>query len=122
MADDREVKGHCPMGCGETLFLASGGYVTCSWHACPDPTRLADIILEDGRAAEHIVTFTSDSFTIRHPLRERFPLGDLEACPLHAHVAGLSGPPVKPGRYTAYQSPSGDWTWQERPTREASDG
>jgi hypothetical protein len=24
-----KVMGNCPMGCGDTLFLGSGGYVTC---------------------------------------------------------------------------------------------
>jgi hypothetical protein len=39
------VAGRCPRGCGETLFLGSGGYVTCSHLGCPDPeaaTRLLE--------------------------------------------------------------------------------
>lgn len=32
-----KVEGECPMGCGQTLFLGSGGYVTCSWMKCPQP-------------------------------------------------------------------------------------
>ncbi len=32
-----DVLGVCPMGCGQTLFLGDGGFVTCSWIECPDP-------------------------------------------------------------------------------------
>lgn len=38
-----QLKGQCPMGCGDTLFVGSGGYVTCSWHKCPNPTAVADL-------------------------------------------------------------------------------
>lgn len=38
------VQGVCPMGCGKTLFLGSGGYVTCSWCKCPDPGAAADLL------------------------------------------------------------------------------
>jgi hypothetical protein len=38
------VEGRCPMGCGETLFLGDGGYVTCSWHRCPDPGAAHDLL------------------------------------------------------------------------------
>lgn len=38
------VVGRCPMGCGETLFLGSGGYVTCSWVECPQPDAASDLL------------------------------------------------------------------------------
>lgn len=41
---DRHVKGCCPMGCGETLFLGKGGYVTCGYLPCPNPTLAADLM------------------------------------------------------------------------------
>lgn len=103
-----EVKGFCPMGCGQTLFLGSGGYVTCSRIECPRPDAVADL-LEDSEA-EHVVLFGDDAFTVRHPLRER--LDDaLMSCVLHEHLAGLAGPPVSPGRYRATGS-GGRWTWE----------
>ena len=40
-----KVAGYCPMGCGQTLFLGSGGYVTCSWVECPEPD-VASTLLE----------------------------------------------------------------------------
>lgn len=38
------VKGRCPMGCGETLFLGQGGYVTCSWRDCPEPDAASRLL------------------------------------------------------------------------------
>lgn len=35
------------MGCGETLFLAEGGHVTCSWHECPEPAAVDQWLRED---------------------------------------------------------------------------
>ena len=39
-----KVVGRCPMGCGATLFLGSGGHVTCSWEHCPDPGAADDLL------------------------------------------------------------------------------
>jgi len=36
------------MGCGETLFLDSGGYVICSLIGCPRPDA-ASTVLDDRR-------------------------------------------------------------------------
>jgi hypothetical protein len=90
------VQGYCPMGCGPTLFLGSGGYVTCSWIRCPCPTAVADL-LED-REDHHIVVLGDETFSIRHPLRERLE-GVLFDCGLHAYLTALAGPPRVPGRY-----------------------
>lgn len=80
------VAGYCPMGCGQTLMLGEGGFVTCSLLACPDPSAVATI-LDDGET-EHVVKFERSTFTVRHPLRER--LGDrLMACELHNEIAGM---------------------------------
>jgi hypothetical protein len=105
---DREVQGFCPMGCGSTLFLAAGGYVTCSFISCPRPDAVADLLAD--RETEHIVQFGEDGFTIRHPLRER--LDDaLMDCALHDYCTSLPGPPVKPGRYRARHDGT-RWTWE----------
>ncbi|MEU6397848.1 DUF6085 family protein [Streptomyces cinnamoneus] len=40
-----DVQGRCPACHGESLFLGSGGYVTCARLECPDPeaaTRLLE--------------------------------------------------------------------------------
>jgi len=42
------VKGRCPACNGASLFLGTGGYVTCSRLDCPDPTA-ADDLLHRGR-------------------------------------------------------------------------
>lgn len=36
-AELTQIRGRCPRGCGETLFIGLGGYVTCSYVNCPDP-------------------------------------------------------------------------------------
>lgn len=109
-----KVMGNCPMGCGDTLFLGSGGYVTCSWHKCPDPGAVADLLL-DHSTPNHIVVIGSPHhprpFSIQHPLRERLR-GELFECPLHEHLNTLSGPPRQPGRYRVIEQ--GDvsrWLW-----------
>lgn len=38
------IRGYCPMGCGETLFIGAGGYITCSWLTCPNPTAVCDLL------------------------------------------------------------------------------
>lgn len=39
-----KVEGQCP-GCSkESLFLAVGGYVTCSYIPCPNPSAPSDLL------------------------------------------------------------------------------
>jgi hypothetical protein len=105
-----DVTGFCPMGCGPTLFVGSGGYVTCWSLECPRRKAVSDILGDN--ESEHIVEFYETTFTVRHPLRER--LDDaLMSCELHQWIADLAGPPVQLGRYRALPSgPSGDsWTF-----------
>lgn len=100
------VKGYCPMGCGPTLFLGSGGYVTCSWWRCPDPGAVSDLL--DDRESEHVVVIGESTFTVRHPLRERLN-DDLAECDLHDWLASLPGPPRLPGRYRASKQGGDQW-------------
>lgn len=37
-----QVQGACPACGSRSLFLASGGYVTCAIIRCPNPTAVAD--------------------------------------------------------------------------------
>jgi hypothetical protein len=107
--DNRKVQGCCPLGCGETLILAAGGYVTCSRLDCPRPDAATDILAD--RETEHVVTFSAAGFIIRHPLRER--LDDaLMTCALHEWCEGLDGPPVQLGRYRATRQPGRPWRWE----------
>lgn len=105
------VAGYCPMGCGRTLFLGEGGTITCCYLHCPD--RLAaDRILAGALIAAEIDRLPS-TFTIRHPLRERID-DELLRCALHEYVAGLDGPPVRPGRYRAVGEGE-QWIWRAAP-------
>lgn len=106
---DRSIVGYCPMGCGRTLFVGSGGHITCSYIPCPNPAAV-DQILGDSET-EHVVMLGETGFTVRHPLRER--LGDaLMACQVHERIAAYDGPPHQPGRYrVAVISPDDRWIW-----------
>jgi hypothetical protein len=106
------VQGHCPMGCGETLMLGSGGYVTCGFLPCPRPTAVSDILHD--QETQHIVELEPKTFTIRHPLKER--LDDaLMDCALHDYLTVLDGPPAAPGRYRVTFNPDfgpPTWLWE----------
>lgn len=90
---------YCPMGCGRTLHLSTAsGMISCLAPQCPDQGA-AQKVLSDPEC-EHVVVFGMDSFTVRHPLRER--LGDLFACDMHAACTRLPGPPEgRTGRFRA---------------------
>ncbi len=116
------VQGKCP-ACGcHTLFIASGGYITCSRYTCPNPTALADI-LDDVRT-DHVVVIGEKSFTVRHPLIER--VGNaLEECPLHDSLSKRVGPPPLPGVYAVTHitpDESGLETWRQISLKEAHRG
>lgn len=83
--------------CGGSLFLASGGYVTCSRADCPNPTAVSDLLI-DHMARHHVVVLRDDTFSIEHPVRERLT-GTLLSCGLHEELSDASGPPLKPGTY-----------------------
>jgi hypothetical protein len=94
----------CPMGCGQTLHLMAGNMICCLAPDCPDKGA-AQKILSDPES-EHIVVFGPDSFTVRHPLRER--LGDLITCDMHTACTLLPGPPEgRTGQYRARLTESG---------------
>lgn len=112
------VAGYCPMGCGWTLGRTYGGHITCGSPSCPRPDAVATL-LED-RETEHIVQFDTETFTIRHPLRERLDDALME-CQLHTYIQGLAGPPVRPGRYRS-RADGDRWTWEALDGEEASDG
>lgn len=94
-----QVVGYCPACGGNSLFLGSGGYVTCSRIDCSNPSASSDILAD--RETEHVVTLHRAEFTIRHPLRERLG-ADLEDCKLHEQLKRMGGPPREPGRYRVY--------------------
>jgi hypothetical protein len=102
-----DVVGYCLMGCGETLFLADGGYVTCSLAECPRPDAVTELLAD--RETEHIVLIYPDNFTVRHPLRERLDEALMD-CQLHHHITSFDGPPVAPGRYRVTHD-GARWCW-----------
>lgn len=110
--NDKRVQGFCPMGCGETLFVGSEGWITCSWVHCPNPSALADIL--SNRETEHLVELKAHDFTVQHPLRESLD-GLLFSCDLHRRIAALDGPPRTPGLYRVIIDPADDeWLWEPK--------
>ncbi len=103
------VRGFCPMGCGETLFIGQGGYITCSVLHCPRPDAVADIL--GTRETGHLVEVTAAAYSILHPLRERLD-NALLTCPLPAYLDAQSGPPGAPGSYRAQADGNGGWRWE----------
>ncbi len=103
------LEAYCPMGCGKTLFIGKGGYITCSHLKCPNPTVVADMLLDPEH--EHVVVIEPFSFSIKHPLRER--PDEVLACSLHAYMSNLSGPPAAEGRYRV-RNVNGEWSSWER--------
>jgi len=103
------VIGHCPMGCGQTLFLDTDGRIDCWNTGCPRPDA-AHRLLADTET-EHLVQFDADGFTIRHPLRERLD-DELMACGLHAYCAAMDTGPELHGRYRALRHPPDYWEFQ----------
>ncbi len=101
------VRGHCPACGSASLFLGTGGYVTCSVIDCPRPTAVSDLL--DDRETEHVVFIGETDFTIRHPLLERLDDALLN-CDLHERITACDGPPATPGRYRV-SSIGGRWVW-----------
>jgi hypothetical protein len=104
------LQGYCP-ACGSRSLWVMDGRITCSRLECPRFTAVDELLAD--RETAHIVQFDADTFTVRHPLIER--LDDaLMRCKLHQYIAGLAGPPVKPGRYRATTTPGGvGWRFEE---------
>lgn len=107
----RRVLGYCPMGCGETLFLAAQGIVQCVHPDCPDLDAVTRVIFEP--EIQHVVTLQEDGWQAKHPLRER--IGDeLLTCEIGNAVLIMCGQRVEPGKYRVMRSPigPGGWSWE----------
>lgn len=63
-----KIQGYCPMGCGETLMLGSGGYVTCGLLGCSNPTAVSLEVLEQRALMENAIR----SDKVRRAIVEQF--------------------------------------------------
>lgn len=92
------VAGRCP-ACGSagSLFLGSGGYVTCSIADCPDPGKASDLL---NRPTYHVVDVGENGWAVQH---EATCFPDLLGCEVHRRIEKLmrmfDTPPVASGRY-----------------------
>ncbi len=105
-----EIRGYCP-ACGHgSLVVNPSPYVAvgvyCCWPDCPRPTA-AHEILQDAQT-DHVVTFTEDGFTLRHPVRERLD-DELLRCSAHRYLVDLGTSGAVPGTYRMLPS---DDTWR----------
>ena len=102
------VAGNCPMGCGESLLLGEGGFVTCCSLGCPAPDAVARILADP--ETHHVVEVDEHGWSGKHPLRERLD-NELLSCDLSA--AMLKYETVPPGRYrvTRVFEPGEKDTW-----------
>ena len=48
-----DVQGRCPFCGHRSLFLGSGGYITCRIAECPNPTGVADLL--DGESIDQAI-------------------------------------------------------------------
>jgi len=104
-----DVRGFCPMGCGETLFLGDGGYVTCSLIGCPCPDAVSTLL--DDRETDHVVHLKERTFTVRHPLRERVD-DVLMHCDIDRRLTEFDSPPNYPGHYRVVMAEDERWIWR----------
>lgn len=95
-SNSQKIAGYCPMGCGQTLFVGEGGAITCSLLSCPRPDAVHQLLSD--RETEHIVVYGEETFSLKHPLRERIE-GELFECAIHAHLASQPRPAMTPGTY-----------------------
>lgn len=89
------VAGYCPMGCGEKLVLGEDDAIVCVGNGCPDPYRLRDILADD--RVDHLLFHHGDTFTLKHPLRERPE--EMMTCALFDRIKQVDEPPHRPGIY-----------------------
>lgn len=74
-----KIKGFCPFGCGETLFIGTENRILCSKLSCPQPEAV-DMLLQEAKETRHIVNIVErGSITIQHPVMERCG-GELFSC------------------------------------------
>lgn len=74
MTDFPIVKGYCPACGNESLYLGEHGAVTCGEETCPDPAAL-DLLLYKADPHVHLIMFSTDGYTVQHPLLERVAHG-----------------------------------------------
>lgn len=76
------VQGRCPSCGSRSLFVGSGGYLTCGWSKCLNPTLISDLVeqgkdlrvqAERGQQVSHIQSVREQLAALIE--REPFPEG-----------------------------------------------
>lgn len=97
------------MGCGETLELNNYGTIVCAHVRCR--SRFAAHTILSNPETDHIVTFTKDGFSIKHPLRERIEDALLD-CKFHEHCMFLQDEGCAPEGTLRAKDNGDSWTWE----------
>jgi hypothetical protein len=99
----------CP-ACGrKDLYLTGRGVIECIYGGCPQPSAARDLLANP--QIDHIVEFTADGWTLKHPLLERAD-DDLFRCEAGRHLTAQLSPEMPPGRYTmAPEDGNGGWEY-----------
>jgi hypothetical protein len=105
----------CP-ACGRsTLYLNGRGIIECIYGGCPRRTAVMDLLSDP--QVDHVVEFTSDGWTLKHPLLERAD-DDLFRCEAGRHLTAQLSPEMPPGRYLmAPEADNGGWTYTQMERR-----
>ncbi len=85
-----KVKGWCPMGCGETLVTLADHSIACEADNCPRPFAVAEILADN--ETEHIAMMYEETYSVKHPLRERLD-DKLLDCDVHRAIRDEFAPP-----------------------------
>lgn len=108
VVNNPRVKGHCPMGCGQTLVVTGSGHIVCFDADCPRPHAVTELLMDV--ETEHLVEVQEESFAVQHPLRERLD-GGLFDCRLFDDILITFGQPADAmdlGRYRVIWRPRTD--------------
>lgn len=104
------INGYCPAcGAAELIMDYATANLRCDARGCPRPDA-AHEILQDAQT-EHVVTFTDDGFTLKHPIKERLD-DDLLRCVVHRWIADHN-PELNPGHYRVILDGPGSWLTYE---------
>lgn len=85
MMNVEDVRGKCPACHNETLFLGSGGYVTCGWTDCPAPDAASQLLYMDMSTKIELKAWMDEDNHLR--IRDQYDR-EFNAVPAHSHSYG----------------------------------
>lgn len=99
------MTGYCPF-CGQASLSLAAALIICTNDDCKNPSGTTAILLQ-GAETGHLVTLYERTFSIQHPLRERFE-NQILTCSLGEDLTSQPNAPYPPGEYRV--SEDGVWS------------